>query len=191
MQRPGWVAAVGIIGIVFGCLGILGSGQSLMFPTIIGFQKKMFAEMRQNTKMRMQDVISRAHANRTGTPCPDFSKGPDPTMMFGVIEKMYDTPDWFTPWCIISGSVGMLLSGFYVFASTWFFLMKKRSVALFFWASGAGIAYSITKVVVAFFASSFIGLSMMVWGVMWVVVAVVMVVVVASSDRGVFGQAQD
>ncbi len=47
MKRPTWVIIIGIMGIVFGCLGILSAGQDILMPKILKMQKEMFVNIQQ------------------------------------------------------------------------------------------------------------------------------------------------
>lgn len=49
---PTWATIVGILGIIFASLGILGAGQTMMMSKIIEFQKQTFSRIYEMTYQR-------------------------------------------------------------------------------------------------------------------------------------------
>ncbi|MGD8669435.1 MAG: hypothetical protein PVF31_05095 [Desulfobacterales bacterium] len=45
MKRPTWVTIVGVLGIIFSCLGILAAGQEMIMPKILEMQKEMLSDI--------------------------------------------------------------------------------------------------------------------------------------------------
>jgi len=84
MSRPTWATVVGILGIILACLGIFGAGQTMLTPVMMKFQKEMMAGMQHS--MRQQ---SAAHPQQA-----------PPPEMFNAMQKMWNLPSWYGPWCV-------------------------------------------------------------------------------------------
>ena len=189
MKRPTWATVVGILGIVFSCLGFLGAGQEIMMPKILKFQKEMFshieesihkqsdeqkAELPDETRERM----SSENENRSNI---DF-----PTEMFKFMGKMWEFPEWYGRWIVIFGVIKLFLCGLYLFASIRLLQIKPSAIRLFYLAAGLTIFLSILKGIVSLSALSFIGFTMM-FGVMFgVIIDIVLIIVVATGNKEAF-----
>ena len=170
MKRPTWVTIVGIMGIVFGCFGILGNGQMMIMPKMLKLQKKIWSGMKES--------FEKQEAKRP-------QSGP-PKAMLEAMEDMCDVPPWFGTYCVVAGIVSLLVSGFYVFASIQLLQTKSAAIKLFYSALGLDIGFTILKAGVAVASMSFMGMAMMMGGMFGVVVSVVMLVVVATGDKTAF-----
>jgi len=47
VKKPTWVTVIGVLGIIFGCFGILGGGQEIAMPKMMKMQKEMLTAMEQ------------------------------------------------------------------------------------------------------------------------------------------------
>jgi len=168
MQRPTWVLAVGILGIVFGIFGIIGSGQSILMPVFMKFQKQMMPQI--------EEQIQKEAGEDNKIPAKQME----------IVKKMWDMPDWFQTWSVVVGLVGMLVSGFYILASIFLLLMKRNGPKLFYIAAGTSIALSATKIIVALSAALIIGLSFAVWGAVGIICTGVLLIVTATADKSAF-----
>jgi len=162
MNRPTWVVVVGIIGIILGCIGIYIAGYTIMMPMVMDFS---------------EEIMTTTHGNEGDTSSEeDMEK----------VKMMIDAPDWFLPWSIIAGLIGVIISGFYIFASIGLLMLKKSAVKIFFWVVGVCIGFTLLKGIVAITALPFIGPYMMVGGIVGIVIDIILLVVVANSDKSVF-----
>jgi len=202
MQKPTWAVAVGIIGIVMGCFGLLGSGQTMMMPTIFEMQKQIFSEMRDADWEKIEHAGNRADTEKgveqqgegSGETAAAKSatgkcRSRPPVEMFGFMEKFWNFPPWFKTWSLAAGITGIFVSGFYIFASILLLLVRKNGIRLFYWAAGISIALSLAKGIAGVMANPLIGVSMMVWSIVGIVISVVLIIVVATSDKQAFGYA--
>ena len=48
MKRPTWATIVGVLGIIFGCFGIIGAGQEILMPNMLKLQKEIFAQVEKS-----------------------------------------------------------------------------------------------------------------------------------------------
>ncbi len=201
MKRPSWATAIGIIGILFGALGIIGGIQEMMMPKMLQMQKEMFKTFANAPHTRhehpapieaprgLADMDPKNSTDNAPTPPaaenpnkPDNQSLPNPAFP-QQIEKMFDVPDWFGSWSVAIGIAKMIVSGFYLFASIWLLMLKPTSIKLFYWAVGASILLGVVKAIVGISALSFMVMAMMMGGLFGVVIDVVMIVVVALSDK--------
>jgi len=169
MERPGWVSIVGILGIVLGCLGLLGAGQMAMLPNIMQMQKHMMAEMQAQMKPEQQKQME-----------------PFQHMMEGFLGEL---PPWYMSWAVISGLVLMAIKGFYIFASLSLLQLKRTAVQQFYWAVGLSTAAALVNAAVMVKAFSFLGVGMAFGGMVGVVLNLVLLAVVLTADQSVFKSA--
>lgn len=169
MNRPTWVTVVGILGIILGSFGIFGAAQLMLTPKMMEMQKDMMAEIQESMEDQETSESDRG--------------APDMTEMF---EKMWVVPEWFGTWCITAGTIGLLISGFYVFASIRLLQTTPTAVRLFYSAAGINIGFALLKAVVAMLATSYMIKAMMVGGLFGTVINVVLLIVVATGNKEVF-----
>ncbi len=185
MKRPDWVTIVGILGIVFSCFGILGGGQEMMTPKIIEIQKEMFTNIEElvekefeikNENNLRSEKESQQNGNRINFP----------VNFFKFFKTMFDLPEWYKSWLIISGVLKIFINGFILFVSILLLQMKQSSIKLFYWASGLSISLAIIKGIIALSITSFIGMTMMFSGMVGMVIDIVLVVVVITGEKHAF-----
>jgi len=111
--------------------------------------------------------------------------------MFKAMEKMFDVPDWFGTWSIFTGITKAFISAFYLFASIMLIQLKPAAIRLFYWALGANISLSILKAAVGIYSFSFMSMAMMMGGLFGALIDVVLIIVVATSDKSAFSQHQE
>ncbi len=169
MKRPGWVVVVGVIGIIIGFFGILGTGKSIIMPRIIEIQKEVLASIEEGYAEYWWDA-------------EDFI--PEKFIEIGV--KLLDLPKWFYKWSIIFGITGFFVYGYYLFASIWLIMIKKSAVKLFYIAVGLSIFLSLTRILVASATKSIIGFFFMAGSSLILAINVLLLIIVAVCDKRVF-----
>ncbi len=167
MKRPTWATVVGVIGIIIGTLGILGGAQTVMMPKMIDMQKALWADMK--TTMAENDITE-----------PQDMPAEE---IFQMMEKMWDVPGWFDVFCVIAGLLGVLVSGFYVFSCIRILQVRPAAIGLFYAAAGVSIGFTLVKGVFVMAAMSFMGMSLIVGGLLGVVINTVMMIVAATADK--------
>ena len=181
MKRPTWATVVGILGIVFSCLGFLGAGQEIMMPKILKFQKEMFSHIEENIQKQSDEARERMSSENENRSNVDF-----PTEMFKFMGKMWEFPEWYGKWIVIFGVIKLFLCGLYLFASIRLLQIKPSAIRLFYLAAGLTIFLSLIKGIVSLSALSFIGFTMM-FGVMFgVIIDIVLIIVVATGNKEAF-----
>ena len=182
MKRPTWATAVGVLGIIFSCLGILGAGQEIMMPKIFKLQKEMFSDFEEI----IEGEIEKERINQLDQEGENRSSAEIPLGIFKSFIKWFDFPDWFGTWSIISGILKLLVSALFLFASIRLLQMKTSSIKLFYWAAGSSIALGVLKGIVALSAVSFMAIVMMFGGVFGIIIDIVLIIVVATGNKEAF-----
>ncbi len=182
MKRPTWVTVVGILGIIFACLGILGAGQEMIMPKMLKMQKEMFTGFGKMIEAEME----KERANQSNNEGEHQGGAEIPVGIFNSFTKMFDLPEWYGTWSIISGILNLLISAFFLLASIRLLQLKPSSINLFYGAAGSSIALGVLRGAVALTAGSFMGLAMMVGGVFGLLIDIVLIIVVATADKEAF-----
>jgi hypothetical protein len=99
---------------------------------------------------------------------------------------MWEFPEWYNTWAIISGLLILFVSAFLLFASIRLLQLKPSGIRMFYWAAGSKIALSVVMTAVALSALSFMGIAMMFGGVFGIVIDIILIIVVASGNKAAF-----
>lgn len=105
---------------------------------------------------------------------------------FSIQSKIFSMPDWFYKWSIIFGLIRLPLYGFYLVASLWFYLMKKRSIMWFYMAVELVIVFTLLKAFILMLTETFFGYTFVAESLFMLVVNIVLILVFALSDKQVF-----
>jgi hypothetical protein len=184
MKRPTWATIVGVLGIIFGCFGIIGAGQEMLMPNILKMQKEIFAQVEKSAieeQTRKKNIGLIGDDQRVQNQDPDLS--PE---VFKSVSKMWEFPDWFGPWSVFAGFARAIVSALYLLASIWLLQKKSISIRWFYWAAGSSIALWIIKGIVAMAALSFLGMAMMVGGAFGALIDIILIIVVATGNKAAF-----
>ena len=182
MKKPTWVTVVGVLGIIFSCLGILGAGQEMMMPRMVKMQMEMFSDFEKMIEAEMErEMTDQPYSDGDFRGNAEF-----PTGMFKSFMKMMDYPDWFGTWSIISGILKLMVAAFFLLASIRLLQLKPSSINLFYWAAGASISLGVIKGGVAISAGSFLAMTMVIGGVFGILIDIVLIIVVATGNKAVF-----
>jgi len=170
MKRPTWATIVGIVGIIVGCLGLLGGSQSIMMPKMIDMHEALWADTKAFIE---QNEITEPHQMPS-------------KKMLQMMEKMSAVPDWFSMFCIIAGITAFFVSGFYIFASIRILQARPSAINLFYAAAGISIGFAILKTMIVMSAISFMGMGMITGGLLGIVINAVLLIVVATGEKDAF-----
>ena len=182
MKRPTWATVVGVLGIIFGCMGILAAGSEMMMPKMLEFQKQMLSDIEKIVEAEMEKEKAK-HPDRIGKHQGDVEF---PIGIFKTISKMWEFPEWYGTWSIIAGILKLLVSALYLLASIRLLQIKQSAIKLFYWAAGTSIALGLLKAGAALMAASFMGIAMMFGGFFGIVIDIVLIIVVASGNKAAF-----
>jgi hypothetical protein len=208
MVRPTWVTVIGVLGIIFGCSGILGGGQQMVMPKMLAMQKDMFANMRSQVEQARKKSRC-ANANASGASAPALSSAgnsdasvnnamaqapgapcqtaPFPADAFATMfQDMWNVPPWFATWLQVSGALRVLVGGFYLFAAIWFIQMKSSSIWLFSAALCLSILIGAAQFVAAALTGGLMAMAMAGGSSVGLVIDGVLLLVIWLSDRTVF-----
>ena len=209
MARPSWVTAVGVLGIIFGCTGILGGGQQMLLPKMLAFQKEMFSDMktdmdraRRNSNCHNDSAVSSSGSDSSaagvtsgegvasgeaGVPKRPCQAAPFPGPGFpAVFQDLWNFPPWFATWMEISGALRCLVGAFYLFSAIWFIQLKPSSIGLFSTALSLSIMLGVAQLFATFFTATFLLAAMMAGSSVGLVFDLVLLIVIWVSDRTAF-----
>ncbi len=163
--RPRWMTAVGVLGIVFGCFGVLSASQTLLMPIILEWQRKIFTMMQAQA-----------------------AKQPESRAFFSGFADIFDKflaplPTWFTPWSACLGLLSLAIAGAYVFGAIWMLLVKPSAPRIFCAALVASIAAAFLRAIGLIFARGLIGVAMGMGGVFGVVIDLILLIVVLAHRQ--------
>lgn len=183
MKRPTWATIVGILGIIFGCIGILGAGQEIFMPKMLKIQNEMFTEMEKvAAEQRAKNSSEKINAEQDSRN-QNLALSPE---MFEPMRKMWEYPDWFGPWSIFTGVVKAIISAIYLLASIWLLQIKPSSISLFYWAAGLSIALCVLKGIATLSALSFMGMAMMLGSSFAAFIDIILIIVVITGNKEAF-----
>lgn len=119
MKRPGWATAVGVVGVIWGCLGLLGAALTMLMPI---FMPKMLIEA--------QKLVT-------------AGQGPQQAgESFKMIAHLWNMP-YLLNSCVIIGLIGVFVSGFFVLASIRLLQVRRSAIKLIYAALGIEIIVNI------------------------------------------------
>lgn len=167
MKRPTWATVIGVLGIIFGCLGVLGSIQFALTPMMMEFQEKMLAIMQQTME-------AEAAENGSDVAVAD---------MMAMMEQLWDLPEWYASFCVAAGMISAVVAGLYIFASIRLLQVHPSAVGTFYLAMGLSIAMALVIVLMSIAASSMMAIAMGMGGMFGIVIDVVLLIVVATADK--------
>jgi len=190
MDRPKWVTAVGIAGIVLGALGLIVSAQSFMLPGELAYQKANFEKILKGSEARHSHTCCK-HAAAQPSPFTQTSgcavRKPARTIPFAspefIMMKLWEAPDWFEPWCNVAGTMGLIVSALYIFASINMLRSRVRAVRRFYWAAGANGLFYLINGIVTLIASPLAGIYSAQWGMASFGLNAVLIITAAYSDK--------
>lgn len=187
MKRPTWATVVGIIGVIIGVFGILGAGQTIVMPSLMEMQKDLMVTMQKNIqeadRQRMV-AATRAGKNPTG---PSIAAPMPPALdLTKLLEKLWNFPPWFKTWSLISGIISAVISGFYLFSAIALLSVKKHAISCVYGALGTAAVWTIIRSLITVKAMGTMGYLMFSGSVMGIVVHMVLLIVVATSNKDAY-----
>ena len=169
MQKPAWVNVVGVLLMIMGCFGALGSYQTFKMPKVMARYKEMMPEFKQRLEQRGSSATSSERVMQ-------------------MYEKMGNVPPWFGSWCLLTGTIALIISVLYIFTAVNLFQLKKTAISMFYWVMAIDIIFLIIRGVVGITAMSWLGMSMILVGGLAVVVDIILLLVVGSKNKEAFLQ---
>ena len=167
MKRPTWVTVVGVLAIIFGCLGVMNATSTIMLPRMIEFQKSF-----------MQSMVSSM---------PKQPQGPEPKDVAAAFESFLGpVPGWFHAWSLAVGLLGLALSVVYMYAAISLLQTKRQAIKLFYLCSGAAMVLALARGCAAAYALRLMGLNVLMGSTASLAFHFVLLLVVATNDTSVF-----
>lgn len=119
-KPPTWANIIGILGICFGALGMVGGSYEIMMPLMMEMQGKMVESMKRSAAEQSE------------------SDGDDSTQPFHGPEEMFQTmqdlmaaPSWYSKFAYANGGLQLLFGGLLVLASIFLLIIKQGATTFF------------------------------------------------------------
>jgi len=174
MKRPGWVIVIGTLGIIISLMGIIGTSKSIIVPRVLEFvQNEILTDL--------EDILEDIYEGEAW----EFEELP-PEELLEVARKFLTLPDWFYKLSVVFGIIGFFIYVYYLFSSVWFILIKKNAVLLFYIAIALSMCLSLSRIIAASFSRSFIGFIFMSGSVIGIAINIILLIVIAVSDKSAF-----
>ena len=161
MKRPTWVTVVGILMIIFGVFGILGSVQQMFMPKMLEWQKSI-----------MEPAMERAK-----------EKDPAAEKMLDEFHKLMNLTDAQKQTLIAMGIVSLLICGFYLFAGINMIQFKENFVKIAYWAIGLSISFTLVQVMLAVASDMLFFMFMMIGAVFSLTIDLILLIVIILNDK--------
>jgi len=161
-MRPRWMTTIGVLGIIFGCFGLLTAVNTLFMPMILEFQRKAFGAMQA-----------------------DASNGPGMGNAFPqMLEQMLaQPPAWFGPFTVVLGILSLAIAGVYVFGGIWLLLIKPSAPRILCAALIASMVAAVVRTIGLGTAMGPMGFAMGVGSVFGVVIDLILLIVILVHRR--------
>ena len=188
MKRPTWVTIVGILGVIFSSFGLLGAVQEMVMPKMMEVQQKMFTHMQEEIRREIERERARLQQNEGETQAHEVDISEEfPLEIPEFFKRIWDPPEWYGIWAVLSGIVKLFVSGFFLFASIGLLQVKLSAIRNFYWAAGLSIPLALIKGLVAYIGiGSFLGIFLLAGALFGIAVDSALLVVVAASDKKAF-----
>lgn len=184
MKRPTWATVVGVLGIIFGCFGILGSGQNILMPQMMEMQKEMMTAFQEEIEKQAEREQERSEEGGNN----ENQAAGFPIKIFESMQKMWDMPEWFKTWSVVTGVIKLLISSSLLYVSICMLQLKQNSIKLFYYVTGTNIAFVLVSGLVALSVNSFMGVAMMTGGIFSIGIDIVLLIVVINANKESFYQ---
>jgi hypothetical protein len=155
---------VGVLGIVFGCFGLLGSAQSTAFPRMMEFQRETLSSMEETFKAKNDSAAASMER----------------------IHGMFVIPEWYETWMMASGAIGLLINGFYIFAFAVFLQVKRNAIRYVYLALSVSMAFAILKMILISITDFFMAVPVAASFGIGLVFDLVLLIVILGNDKGDF-----
>ena len=178
-KPPTWGLVIGILGVCFGALGLMGGAYEIMMPMMLSMQKKMVQSMEKSVK-------ESASARKDCEPKPCAPKV-DPDPAFKAMDEFMTAPPWYTVFAYVNGSLQLLLSALYMLAALFLLLVKRGAATFFLTVASISAVRNLVAIGVGVSAGSFLAFWSLASGAGGFLVDLVLITVVAASDRSAYG----
>jgi len=173
MERPTWATVVGILVIIFGCLGLLGSILSLMTPMVLDIQENIM----QVSKEAAREAMESEEGKNTEV---------DPDQMLKMMDQFMSLPPWYGSWKMLSGLLAFPLYGLYLFSGILLLQVRPIGIKLLYISFAAVLAFAVVNLVVIFSSGSFIVMAGSMSKGLTIILNGVLLVVLLLGDKRAF-----
>ena len=182
-KPPTWGSVVGVLGICFGALGLLGGTYKLIMPAMFDMQNQMMESMKEAAK-----EAEKKKAEQSPWPGDKTRHGqnPPPDKVFESMENFWKFPPWYKTWSIANGVLQMILAAIYILACIFLLTVRRGAPTIFIGVAGASMIRNIASFGVGLASGSMLVFWSATSAVSGFLVDLVLVIVVAVSDRSAY-----
>jgi hypothetical protein len=181
-KPPTWANVIGILGICFGALGMIGGGYEIMMPLMIDIQGKMIESMKESTK----SVPERSNYDKGET----AQLEPDPEAMLQTMQDLMATPPWYSTFAFTNGGLQLLFGALLILSSIFLLVIKQGATTFFLTVAVLSAIRNITALSVGISMSSLMAFWSIVSGAGGFLIDLILIIVVMVSDRSIYKQPQ-
>lgn len=174
---PTWANVVGIFGLCFGVMGVLGGTYQIMMPMMMRMQEHMIESIESAQKARSE----RPDPMCPGSVDPGGPRVPDPG--FETMKQMWKIPPWYNTWATVNGSLQMLLGAAYILACIFMLSMRRGAPTIFVGVLIASLLRNTTAFGVGLASGTIMAWGSVTASAMGFLIDIVLLVVVLISDR--------
>ena len=181
---PRWGSVVGILGIIFGALGLMGGTYELMMPAMFEMQEKMMDSMKNIEKSEKKQRAEKP-------PCPDdynFSTNSDMSSPFDIMKEMWKVPPWYMKWAYVNGSLALILGAAYILASIFLLIVRVGAPIMFISVAALSMLRNAMAIGIGLSAGSFMAYWSVSSAVAGLLIDLVLIIIVMVSDKSAYAK---
>lgn len=178
-KTPTWGSVIGVLGIIFGALGMLGGTYELIMPKMIDMQQEMMVAMKEQAQAEQKRKSQQPNYPDDSSKKSDV----DPTAMFDSMEKMWRIPPWYRTWSLVNGALALILGAAYILAAIFLIIVRAGAPTIFVGVAGLSIIRNLAALGLGISAGSFVAFWSASSSAMGLLIDLVLVIIVLVSDR--------
>ena len=166
MNRPIWATVVGVLGIIFGCFGILGSFMGIAVPYISDHNLEWFEKMQEIAK---------------DNPSINMNEN-----SFELMREGFKIPSWYDTWALILSIIKVLVSALYLYASISLLQVKPSAIKLFYSAMMVSIGYGLINCIAGLNLPFYLATFVLLGNLFSIAIDAVLLIIVKTSNKEAF-----
>ena len=182
MKRPSWATTIGILGIIFGILGVSGGAQEMAMPSMFEMQKDMMTSLSEGTDSKGEDIPKVSWEIEKDGEIQKIKMAE----MFENLQEQFQLPEWYKSWAAAIGGISMLAAALYLLSGIFLLMTKPIAITLFYTAIGVSITWAIIQATLYTQAGSGMLMAQIPGFMASIVIDIVLLVVVLAGNKEAF-----